>query len=259
MNIFIYDKTFEGLLTVVFDSYDLKIIPDRIVSNDNLQEVLFSGKHEVISDADKVKRVLKGLSRRLSEEGCRRLYRAHLSEQEEADMLIFKQIRNVFSKNFNIEKDYSDELVLGIKNLSRRVSREACRMIEFVRFQKTADNIYFSPVSPDYNVLPLIGSHFRNRFPDQQWVIYDMKRKYGLFYNLKEVSEITIDKGYFNALTGRVGEAVLNGDEKQFQCLWKEYFNSITIRERKNLKLQMHFMPKKYRRFLTEMNSEVSQ
>jgi len=254
MNIFIYDKTFEGLLTLVFDSYDLKIIPDKIVRNENFQASLFGEKYEVISDISKAERVWKGLSAKLSEEGCQRLYRVHLSESEEADMLIFKQIKNIFSKRYNIERDYRDELVLGIKNLSRKVSREACRMLEFVRFQKTADDIYFSPISPDYNVLPLIGKHFRNRLNDQQWVIYDIKRKYGLFYDLKEVSEITIDNKYFSALSGKIEETVLSDDEKQFQNLWKEYFNSINIKERKNLRQQLHFMPKKYRKFLTEVD-----
>jgi probable DNA metabolism protein len=254
MNIFIYDKTFEGLLTLIFDSYDRKMIPDRIVSNESFQAALFGEKIEVVSDVNKANRVWKGLSAKLSKEGCQRLYRAHLSESEEADMLIFKQIKNIFSKKYNIERDYRDERVLGIKNLSRKVSREACKMIEFVRFQKTADDIYFSPVSPDYNVLPLIGKHFQNRLPDQQWVIYDIKRKYGLFYDLKDVSEITIDNRYFSTLSGKIEEAVLSEDEKQFQNLWKDYFNSINIKERKNLRQQMHFMPKKYRKFLTEVD-----
>jgi probable DNA metabolism protein len=253
MNIFTYDKTFEGLLTLVFDSYDLKIIPDRIVSDTNFQSALFGSKYDVISDINKANRVWNGLSSKLSENGCQRIYKAHLSESEEADMLIFKQIRNIFSKKYNIEKDYRNDLVLGIKNMSRKVSREACRMIEFVRFQKTADNIYFSPISPDYNVLPLIGKHFQNRFNDQQWVIYDIKRKYGLFYDLKEVSEITIANKYFGT-QGKIEEAVLSDDEKQFQNLWKEYFNAINIKERKNLRQQMHFMPKKYRKFLTEVD-----
>lgn len=253
MIIFIYDKTFEGLLTLVFDSYDLKIIPDRIVSNMNFQAALFGEKFEVISDIKKAKRVWKGLSSRITEDGRQRIYKAHLSESEEADMLIFKQIRNIFSKKQNIERDYRDELVLGIKNMSRKVSREACRMLEFVRFQKTADDIYFSPVSPDYNVLPLIGMHFQRRFNDQLWVIYDMKRKYGLFYDLKEVSEITIADKYFSS-DGKIEDAVLSDDEKQFQGLWKEYFNTINIKERKNLRQQLHFMPKKYRKYLTEVD-----
>ncbi len=253
MNIFTYDKTFEGLLTIVFDSYNLKIIPDKIVSSMSFQSALFGENYKVVRDINKAERVWKGLLANLSEEGCQRIYKAHLSESEEADMIIYKHIMNIFSKNYNIEMDYRDELVIGIKNLSMKVTREACRMIEFVRFQKTADNIYFSPISPDYNVLPLIGKHFQNRFNDQQWVIYDVKRKYGLFYDLKKVSEITFANKYFGT-QGKIEDAVLSDDEKQFQGLWKEYFNAINIKERKNLRQQMRFMQKKYRKFLTEVH-----
>lgn len=256
MNIFLYDKTFEGLLTLVFDSYDRKILPDRIVSNQNVQEALFGCSIEVFTDLKKAERVWKGLSRKLSEEGCQRIYRAHLSESEEADMLICKMVRNVFSKNYNIERDYRDEHVLGIKNLSRKVSREACRMVEFVRFQRTADDIYFSPIAPGFDVLPMIGKHFRNRFPKQQWLIYDVRRKYGLFYDTKEISQIRMDSNFFSTLSGKINEAIMSGEEKYFQKLWKEYFIAINITERRNLRQQMHFMPKKYRNFLTEVGIE---
>ena len=252
MNIFIYDKTFEGLLTAVFDSYDLKILPDAIV-NENFQGDLFGSIYRVFTDSKKAERVWSGLSVKLSESGCQRIYKAHLSELEEADIIIFKYIKNVFSKKFNIEADYRDQLVLGVKNLSKKVTREACKMIEFVRFQRTADDIYFSLISPDYNVLPLIGKHFKNRLTDQQWVIYDVKRKYGIYYDLNEVSEITIDSKYFSGFTYKIKESVLNNDEKQFQSLWKEYFDSINIKERKNLRQQINFMPKKYWKFLIEV------
>ena len=253
MNVFIYDKTFEGFLSAVFDSYDLKIFPNLIVGN-NCSQILFGNKYEVFTDTKKAERVWKGLSNRLSEDGFRRIYKAHLSELDEAEMIIYKFIRNVFSKNYNIERDYRDEYVLGVKNLSKKVTREACKMIEFVRFQKTADNIYFSLISPDYNVLPLIGSHFKKRLNNQQWVIYDAKRKYGLFYDLKNISEITIENRYFSTSANKIDEAVLSNDEMQFQNLWKEYFNSINIKERKNLRQQMNFMPKKYRKFLIEVS-----
>ena len=43
-------------------------------------------------------------------------------------------------------------------------------------------------------------------------------------------------------------------EEKQFQKLWKTFFETIAIDERKNTRLQMQFMPKKYWKDLVEMN-----
>jgi probable DNA metabolism protein len=48
-------------------------------------------------------------------------------------------------------------------------------MEAFVRFKKCQDGLFLSLVQPDFNVLPLIERHFRNRYQDQRWLIYDEK------------------------------------------------------------------------------------
>ena len=35
---YIYDGTFDGLLTIVFDAYSNKVLPQKIYSNDNYVE-----------------------------------------------------------------------------------------------------------------------------------------------------------------------------------------------------------------------------
>lgn len=67
------------------------------------------------------------------------------------------------------------------------------RVLQFMRFQKTADQVYFGIMEPLYNVYPLTIYHFRDRFADQPWIIYDARRRYGYYYDLKEVNEITFE------------------------------------------------------------------
>jgi probable DNA metabolism protein len=40
--------------------------------------------------------------------------------------------------------------------------------------------------------------------------------------------------------------------EKAVQELWKRYFTSTAVRTRENRRLQQHFMPKKYWKYLPE-------
>jgi len=47
---------------------------------------------------------------------------------------------------------------------------------------------------------------------------------------------------------------VLRDIDADYEELWKSYTKSVAIKERRNLRLQMSFMPKKYWKFLTEMN-----
>ena len=59
--------------------------------------------------------------------------------------------------------------------------------------QLTKDELYYAIIQPDYNVLPLISDHFKKRYADQRWLIYDCRRKYGLYYDLKEVEEVSMN------------------------------------------------------------------
>ena len=73
-------------------------------------------------------------------------------------------------------------------------------MKEFVRFEKVGD-LYFAKIVPEYDVLALVVPHFKNRFSDQQWVLYDPQRAYGFAYNLKEVFPFTPADKQFGKLS----------------------------------------------------------
>jgi len=46
----------------------------------------------------------------------------------------------------------------------------------------------------------------------------------------------------------------LSEEEQYYQNLWNCFYHAIGIKERKNAKLRMQFMPKKYWQDLTELN-----
>jgi probable DNA metabolism protein len=100
-------------------------------------------------------------------------------------------------------------------------------------------------------VLPLIEKHFKNRYADQRWLIYDSKRKYGLYYDLDEVQKVLL---LFNAQTSNGNDIEVIADEKEelYQRLWQQYFTSVNIAARKNTKLHIQHMPKRYWKFLPE-------
>ena len=78
-----------------------------------------------------------------------------------------------------------------------------------------------------------------------------MKRKYGYYYDLNTVVEITLDNDE-HLLGGKLDEKLMAEDEKLFQELWKGYFKSMTIKERINPKLHRQHMPKRFWKYLTE-------
>lgn len=251
MVIFFYDKTFEGLLTSVFDAYNRKVFPDRLLREGDITPMFVEESYTVITEEEKSVRVWTSLQNKISKGAQNMISYVWLSEEEGSDDLLFRFIRKTFDSQISIETNFGDDDVLKLHQLAKKVSHEKHYLIEFVRFQKAADDIFFAPVSPRYNALPLAIPHFKDRFSDQKWVIYDLKRKYGFYYDLHNVMEMTFDNDE-HLLGGKLDEKMMAEDEKIFQELWKGYFKSMTIKERINLKLQRQHMPKRFWKYLTE-------
>ncbi len=131
--------------------------------------------------------------------------------------------------------------------------------MQFVRFQKAADGTFFAAFEPQYNALPLTVQHFKDRFANQKWIIYDMKRRYGFYYDLQEVTLISFDDDSREAhlITGMLDESLMDKDEKLFQQLWKTYFKAICIKERMNPRKHKQDMPVRYWKYLTEKQKVV--
>jgi probable DNA metabolism protein len=252
MHLFIYDKTFEGFLTAVFDSYEKKIVPDKILGREYRQTCLFAESQDVVTDEPKANRVWKGLHKRLSDEACKMLSVVYLSELPDIEMLLYRYIQKALESKSSIENNFGDPTVMEVLQIFRKVTRETERVRQFVRFQKTADNIYFAGFDPQYNVLALTIRHFEARFADQPWIIYDTRRKFGYYYDLTSVSEIHFGDSHIGPVTGKLDESVLASDEKLFQSLWKNYFEHIAIKERKNLALHKKLLPKRFWKYLPE-------
>ncbi len=254
MNFFLYDKTFEGLLSSVFYSYEMKIIPAKIISDKGYQDDFFANKYKIVSEPDKADRVWDGIKKKASKQACQLIYKVFLSELPEVEMLIYTYIKYVFETPYNVETNYSEDCVLLMNDIHKKVIKEAQRVLMFVRFQKTADDIYYASFDPQYNVVPLTVNHFKDRFSDQKWVIYDVKRNYGFFYDLNKLSEIKITESNIAFSSGKLDENILNQEEKFFKELWRSYYDSINIKERKNLKVHVQFLPKRYWKYLPEKN-----
>lgn len=259
MQVFIFDNTFDGLLTAVFDSFFLKQQPEFLLVEGEQLPLFADEPHRVISDNEKAERVWKGLEKHLSRDGLHMITISWLSEERNLNQPLFNFICKVFKLNVKgLEKNTSDPDVLKVRNSCRRVLHEQLRMKQFIRFQKAKDGTYLAVVSPDHNVLPLIIGHFQDRFNDQPWLIYDAKRHYGFYYDgLSAPIHITFENEAavpFDLENGKLNSDVLSDNDKLFQDLWRTYFKAICIKERLNPKKQLSDMPRRYWKYMTEKN-----
>jgi probable DNA metabolism protein len=248
---YVFDGSLEGLLCAIFEWFEHR--PGQVILKirEAHQPDAFSASFEVQNDTKKADRVWKGLQKKLDKSWMRRLYCCYLSEQPEAHTAFFEFACYLFSSSEAVEKNYGNEHVLFVAQMARKVEREKHRMEAFIRFQHTSDGMYYCGIDPDFNVLPLIMKHFKDRYADQQWIIYDIKRNYGLFYDLDKVEEISMD---FNTPARQDKIPAHAGSEKEslYAQLWKDYFKSTNIPARKNTKLHIQHVPRRYWKYLTE-------
>lgn len=256
----VYESSFEGWLSAVFYVYENRLQNQpylQLIDIDDYQPSLIDTASYVAVDDIKAQRVLTKLNNVFGHSGMRQLLWGFLSEKQGIGSVLFLVVKYALDyPNRQVLEDLGNLAVLELAQTVKSVGREKHRMEAFVRFEHTKEDIYFARVEPDFNVLPLIGEHFRQRYQDQQWAIYDLKRGYGIFYDqsksvkgkpaaLQTIVDVT-DEVLFNP------SSIHSEQEKQYQRFWQGYFANVNISERKNPRLHKQYLPQRYWKYLTE-------
>ncbi|MEK5757692.1 TIGR03915 family putative DNA repair protein [Acinetobacter variabilis] len=251
-----FDGTMTGLLSCVFRAFEFKEFDVKVTANPQAQNGLFDDFIHVASNESQGQRVWQGLKQKVSSSSLKAFYYAFLSEKEQAFQNLFDFAVYVFQNQRPVDKDYGHHAVIGMSQWCKQVGREKHRMEAFVRFKKAKDGSFLSLVKPDFNVLPIISRHFKERYQDQRWLIYDEQRQYGIYYDLNDVHQIEMNAEMVDPQI-RIGHSQsfsieLDDEEVLYDQLWKDYFKSVNIQARQNIKLHIQYVPKRYWRYMNE-------
>ena len=243
MLIYAYDGCFEGLLTAIYEAYYSGRFPERMERSRNLQQNILDDYVRITTEPEKADKVYKSIRDRISGDALKHVYNVFLSEAVDAGTLIYEYLRFSWKIGYKVDLYLTDDRVLKVHDISRRVEFETHKMLGFVRFKLLEGDIFYAPVRPDNNLVELLAPHFAERLSDQNWIIHDVRRDIAALFNKKDwfVSEFTLGK--LPAATSA---------EMDYQKLWKEFFNTIAIPSRNNPRLQRQFMPRRYWGYLTE-------
>ena len=171
------------------------------------------------------------------------MYQGFLSEALGIELRLFKYLKIGFKLGSKVNDLLTDENVREVQKFSSKVAFEAHRFLGLVRFQEFR-GILYAAIEPSYNILELLGNHFKARLSNEKWIIHDIKRKIGIVY---ENNQWVLRDLNFEKLESTEEEELF------YQNLWKTFYKSIAIKERTNERLQMQHMPKKYWNNLIEM------
>lgn len=239
--IYVTDGSFEGILTAVFEAYRNREEPEDIIINGEYQLPMHLEMREITTDRTKSDRVWRGIQEKISEESLENLYQAYLSEHPRVGLLIYRYIKLGLELGRKVEGYLQHPDVQAIQDLSNKVAREAHLFLGILRFKKLRSGVFYAGYEPDNNITQLITGHFASRLADQAWMIHDRKRDILALYNGEEVL-------FTSGLPSFDHEIC----EEDYEVLWKRYFATIAIENRKNPKLQRAFMPVRYWKHLIE-------
>ncbi|GAA0703505.1 TIGR03915 family putative DNA repair protein [Paraclostridium ghonii] len=250
MVIYLFDGTFEGLLTAIYESYYSKPHAENIYNKHQYKYNLLDDVKYIDTDLKKYEKVYEAIEKKISKNALNKIYLAYLSDMHECYSYIYRYVVMGFKVGNEIDLYKNNDIVIGIDNFVKKVSLERHRMMGFVRF-KSFNNILISKINPTHNVLELIAKHFSKRLSNENFIIYDENRDLALVYNKSGYYITDVDDKFKKML-----ESI---DDNFYETLWSEYFNSVNIAERENKKLQSRMMPKRYWKNLSEVSNTESK
>ena len=244
MSILIYDDSFEGLLTSIYDAFYSKHQIDGIYGLSQYNAPLLLGEIKNIeTDLNKFEKVRNSIINKIDLLCLQKIYMVYLSNVEDKGMVIFKYLKSAFKYKKNIHAFLHIDIVRQIDEIKKRVSFEAHKFKGFVRFKSIDNNFLYCSIEPDNNILELIGDHFMKRFSNEYWIIHDISRNKAIIYDTNKYEIIELLRDDCKNLLDHKDE---------YSSLWKCYFKFTTIEERKNLRLQRQMMPKRYWKHIFE-------
>lgn len=241
---YLYDGTFNGFLTIVFDCYANKTLPQKIFAEPTYLPNFLDKTIMIETDFEKSKRVFEGIEKLIGYHALYNTYHAFLCEIEKnREMDILKYLCDGFTTGPVINNRLTLSYVYHVMAMKRRSYGECHRLKGLLRFIEIDNNLFYASIHPDNNIIEPLGQHFVRRLPTQNFMIHDKIRQLCFLYNGTEYKIVSCKDFQLPEISEKEG---------LYQSLWKAFYKTIAIKERTNPRCQMQFMPKKYCQDLIE-------
>lgn len=240
--IYIYNGSFINLLNLIKKLISKKIIPLNI-KDEYYQANLFEDtfKEEISDDEKVIEEIVNYFSRNI----LGTIYYIFLSNDKDKEIIIYYFI--LYSLKYKNKVYYMRnlEIVNRALKIEKYVRNENHKFKGFVRFKELDNNVLWAEIAPENNIIFLLGKHFQRRLKNEYFAIKDVKRNILCVYD-KINCYLLEDNINFNVK--------FSSSEKDIQNMWKDFYKTIGIKERKNDRCRRNFMPKKYWKYIIEVS-----
>ena len=249
MVIFTCEDTFESMMTCIYDAWasraghaNLKLQLEPVIEPE-----LFAEYRHVDADTEKIKKVVRSIQQKISPHAYRCIYAASLSFRQDKLDIIYRFLIYGFHFGPKALDMLGEPAVSALFELDRKVRNEAHFFREFTRFTYIPPSVYFAVIEPKCDVMTILAPNFVDRMPSESFIIADKNRLIAAVHPKDEDYYLTpLTREEFDQME----EASKTSDP--YVPLWKSFFRTIGIEQRKNYKCQRTMLALWYRKHMTE-------
>lgn len=262
------EDTVEGIFSAVHRAYHSRWghsnIEIRVSSGQEWEQEFFTETEAVPTDMQHAENVRNALIMKIGSQAYDMVMYTALSDAKDKADVIYHFLVRGFENGERTIGCYTDHYVARLNEIDRRVSRETGHWSEFLRFHehfaqgneeqnrevavmlKKSNSLMTARITPQARVTVLIMPHFADRFPGENFLIYDaVHDEAGIhiagtaWYLTQKISQ------QYPELVQIVKNPEEN--EEEIERLWKVFFDTIEVKPRHNEKLQKSLMPLRFR------------
>lgn len=242
MNYYICCPTKTGFYSAVFAAYRDK---DAFITSADVQPAFGDTVTRVADDEAHAERVRRGLFKYGGTNALSGVAYVLRSGTADKENIAYGYVKLTFEQERDVSRYYSHPAVAKFNETLNRVTHERHRFTGFLRFTETASGVMYAYYAPDNDVTDLLAPFFKARMGNTPFIIHDVKRNKFALWSGNEMKYIETETPL---------NIVLSDREETLQALWKQYFKSVTIKERPHKKQQDGYLPRRYRKYMTEFD-----
>lgn len=243
--IYIYDGSYEGLLSCVFESFLHKEIPVDI-QIEGTEQLSLTPLHRIPTNEAHAARVARSLPQKLGPAVTEFFQCAFLTCLQNKELYMLRFLHLAFQRGPAVLNMLADDTVHTLSKAVQYLHNEAHFCKQFIRFSDY-HSFLVTVIHPNNFVLPLLQPHFCDRFARESFLIFDETHRAALFYqpghpHIMPLEELLLDAP--------------DPAEQKYRALWQTYYDTVAIKARYNPKCRMSHMPKRYWKYMTEFGAK---
>lgn len=260
--IYVCEDSLTGIFSGIYEVWKRKMTAEEagLEVGDSFERRLFCEYIFCKAEERKALAVIRMIQKNLGADVYEKISYALLSADRRKAEMVFRAMLEAkkLSRKDRLMEHLGNEAVRAVFGMYRQVANEAHHYKGFVRFRELKNKTLFAKIEPKHAVLPCIAEHFADRFPQENWVIYDKTHEVFLihekgkrYYFLQQYMCMKGDSGSAQNIAGGFSE-----EEMDYETLWKGFVQSISVAERENRALQNQNLPLRFRTNLVEFSKE---